>query len=185
MPKSMTLAVPVVVDHDVRRLEVAMDDPDLVDGGQALRDLDRRRRRPRPAGRGPARSRSFSVAPADQLHRDVLQAAVFAVFVDAADVPVADLARELDLGAEARRHLRRARHLRPQDLEGDLVVEDLVAGAVDGAHAAAAQGRQDPVARRDQRPPRHRGQDGATMEADLRRVVVVGLARGALHPRPA
>ena len=40
-----------------------------------------------------------------QLHRDVPEAAVLAVLVDAAHVAVAHLARELDLGAEAPGHL--------------------------------------------------------------------------------
>jgi hypothetical protein len=180
MPKSITLAVPRVVDHHVRRLEVAVDDPHLVDRGQALRDLDGHVEGAI-RGQGARTQAVLQRGPGDQLHRDVLQAAVLAVFVDAADVPVADLARELDLGTEAGRHLRRARDLRTQDLERDVLVEDLVMGPIDGAHPAATERGQHPIAPANQRPPRHRGQDGATMEADLGRVVVLGLARRAEH----
>ena len=108
MPKSMSRTTPARVAHDVRGLEVAVDDADVVDGLQPLGDLDRDLERLLGAGSAPcSREQLLEVDALDVLHGDVAQPAVLAVLVDAADVAVADLARELDLVAEAPRHARR------------------------------------------------------------------------------
>src|SRR5688572_32175501 len=55
---------------------------------------------------------------AHQLHRDVVQVGVLAVFVDPADVALGDLARQLDLGPEALGDLRRVLEVGAQHLDG-------------------------------------------------------------------
>ena len=161
------------VAHDVRRLQVAVDDADVVDRGEAVRDLQRGRER---LVRGQPAALADHLAQVDALHvlhRDVAQALVLAVLVDAADVPVADAAGELDLRLEAPRDLRVARHLGPQHLDRHLLVEQPVVRAVDDAHAALAELRLDLVAAGDHgAEAQRRGESAAAGEAGLRGVVV-------------
>ena len=83
----------------------------------------------------------MQVHAVDELHaRCNGRPAVLAVLVDAADVAMADPARQLDLGEEAPRHLGLARELRAQHLDRHLLVEHAVVGLVDAAHAALPSG---------------------------------------------
>ena len=79
--------------------------------------------------------------------------------------------QELRLLEKVRMHAleRRGRGARVPDPAG-VVARAL--GAVDGAHAAAAEGIQDPVTGGDERPARDRRQDRATMKTDLGPLVV-------------
>ena len=117
----------------------------------------------------------------EELHRDVAHAAVLAVLVDAADVAVRDLPRELDLAAETLGHLPGVHELGAQDLEGDHLVEHAVLGLVDHAHAAATERAQDLVAAGDDRALRERAQGAPACEADVDGVCVLGLACGTDH----
>ncbi len=182
---------PVLVAHDVRRLEVAVDDPRLVDGLQALRHLDGHV--VALGGRQGALVAQdvLEVDPLDELHRDVEEPAVLAVVVDGADVLVADLAGETDLALEALRHLRVLREVGPQDLDRDHLVEAAVARLVHHPHPAAADRLQDLVAAveqdaRSQIDGDHeigggRGQGGPAARAHRHVAVVLGLAGGAGH----
>jgi len=159
-----------------------VDDADVVDrlepGGDLQRDVER-----------PVRHQAalyahdlLEVGAADQLHRDVGEPAVLAVLVDAADVAVRDLARQLDLRLEAARHLGVRGDLGPQHLERDGLVEDAVVGLVDDAHAATAHGTQDLVARGHEHAATERLPETAPAAlAGRRRGGVLGLARGAGH----
>ena len=134
-------------DHDVQRLDVAVDDARLVDGREAaaelLGDLQ--------AGR--ERERALLVEDVAQrrarhvLHREEAEPVGLAEIVRAHDVPVRDLAREPDLLLE-RLTDRGAlvERLGQEDLDGDLVVELPVEGAVHRAHAALAERAEDLVA---------------------------------------
>ena len=102
--------------------------------------------------------------------------AVLAELVDAADVPMADLARELDLGAEAARHVAGARDLGAQDLEGHDLVELAVVRLVDHAHAALAERLEDLVAAGEERAFGDDEQALPALEAGLRRLLVLRLA---------
>ena len=165
------------VAHDVGRLQVAVDDAHVVDRAQAVRELQRRReglldRQPAALAQDLAQVDALHV-----LHRDVAQALVLAVLVDAADVLVADAPGQLDLGLEAPGDLGIARDLRPQHLDRDVLVEQPVVGAVDDAHAALAELLLDLVAAGHDGAQTKGGRQGLpACEAGLGRVVVGSLA---------
>ena len=132
------------VDHDVARLEVAVEDARLVDGPQAGGRLEShaigqvyRERRLLP-------EHLAEVLPSDQLHRAIQDALILAVFVDGADVLVPDLAGQRDLVVEAP-YCARVR-LEAQHLEGHGDAEGPVAGAEYRAHSALAEPSLDLVA---------------------------------------
>ena len=70
----------------------------------------------------------------------------FADVVDAADVRVRDLPRHADFGVELREPAGVAVDVGRQELQRDRLAELQVVGAVDLAHAAAAQAADDAVA---------------------------------------
>ncbi len=104
--------------------------------GQALLALDERR----------------EVLPLDVVHREVRIAIGLAEVVNAQDVLVRDLARELDLALEALDHGFVLGDVRADQLERDLAVELLILDLVDGPHASAPQNPKDPVAFPDLHP---------------------------------
>ena len=103
IPKSMISAWPSFADDDVFRLEVAVDDADVVRRRHAVGNLARQRQgmggiqRPDPLDEGGQR------LALDEAHRDVFEAADLAKVVDADDVLVSDLPREEELALEATR----------------------------------------------------------------------------------
>ena len=126
-------------DQDVARLDVAVDEPAGMSGGEGLRDAgpdpgDL----PRVERTAPAQDRR-EVLPVDQLHDDVRAARVLAEVVDGDDVGVAERGRRLGLRAETRREIGIAQVLRTEQLERDVATELGIGGAVDGRHPAAAQ----------------------------------------------
>ena len=140
----------VVADHDVARLHVAVDDPPRVRGleraQQRQPDLRRLLRRQRAVVAHDVRER----AGLDELHDEERRAVVLDDVVDG------DGARVVEPGGGPRlapgaldEHgaVVVGQPVREGDLlDGDLAVEDLVARPPDGAHAAGAQGRAQPVA---------------------------------------
>ena len=177
---------PGVVAHEVRGLEVAVDDAHLVDRAQAVGDLQRgapglRRREPAPLAGGPR-----EVLALDELHADVEEPPVLAVAVDRADVAVAHAAGEADLRPEALLVAARlARHVGAKDLDRHRLAQLAVEGAVDHAHPAAAQGAQDLEARGEQGPVGEAGEGGieggTAGEAGLRGRLVVGTTGETVH----
>jgi hypothetical protein len=105
--------------------------------------------------------------------------AVLPEFVDAADVPVPDLPRELDLAPEAPDHVHRPRDLGAQDLEGDDLVELAVLRLVDDAHPAPAQRLQDLVAPGEEGSLHDHEEVLATLETRIGGVLVRELAARA------
>src|SRR6185436_17392755 len=91
--------------HDVRGLEVPVDDAGVVRRLQALADLARDLHRLRRVVGGAGRQSLREAAPAEELHRQEEPVAAFGAVLadveDAADVEVRDLARVLDLPPEA------------------------------------------------------------------------------------
>ena len=176
-----------LVLHQVRGLQVAMHDAHVVDRLQTLRPRGCTRRRPAPAASGPLSDQHLAQVDAlDVLHRDVAQPAFIAVLVDAADVAVAHLAREADLGPEAALHVGVVAHVGAQHLDRDRLLELVVAGLVHHAHAALAERRQDLEAAGDERAADQglRGAQGvAAVEAQIGRIRDVGLTLRALHGR--
>ena len=125
------------VEHDVGRLEVAVQHALVVRGRQAgaqlPRDLDRLVRR-QPAD---AAEQGGEVLAVDVLHRQEVLAVGLADVVDAADVGVRDLPRDAAprRGNAAQRARVGAQRL-GQELQRHRLAEREVVGAVDLAHAA-------------------------------------------------
>src|SRR5258708_1066206 len=89
------------VQHHVRRLEVAVDDPHVVDGLQPLADLDRDLESLVPSQAAFLPDPAPKVDSVNELHRDVAVPPILTVLVKTADVPVAHFTCQLDLELEA------------------------------------------------------------------------------------
>ncbi len=143
-PKSASTMRPFVVDHDVRRLHVPVEDATLVQGVEGVRDACEL-----PAER--ARIRRLVAhhlregATFDQRHGVVRASVDLAGVVDLDDVRVLDAGEGLGLAAEALQGVRRLVEAGPQDLDGLAPAEVPVLGLVDDADRAPAQLRQQGV----------------------------------------
>ena len=129
----------VAVDHDVLGLEVAVDHPQPVRFGQAAADAFGDRQQPLGGQASPAAQYLGQLPALDVLHGQVVGPVLLAQVEDPTDVAVGDLARQLDLVAEARQKALVGGPLRGDHLErhllADLAVEDLV----DDAHPPLAE----------------------------------------------
>jgi hypothetical protein len=133
-------------EEEVRRFEIAMDDPARMRGAECARRGARDEERVGDAERMmiEARRQIFARQP---LHREVLRAVVHrAVREVANDVRVIDRGEHLDLAREPERRLRRC-----DDLERDLEVGLRVARSVHPPHASGRRERDDLEAIRDDR----------------------------------
>ena len=142
------------VQHDVAGLEIAMQDSLFV-----------RRRQPRAQFAGdldtlvggkaadPANQRR-QILPVHVFHRKEHLAFDLAEIVNAADVGMRNLARDANFVAEARQSGFIAGDALGQKLERDWLLERQVVGAVDLAHSAFAEQRDDAIALREQRSGR-------------------------------
>ena len=167
--------VPVAVDQDVLRLEVAVHDPGLVRRLERLGDLARQRQRPFDRQRPLALQQRFEIFPLDELHRDELEVARLAEVVDAQDVLVGDAAGQQDLALEPFEDLGARRHVGADHLQGDVALQLAVVGPVDGPHAALAQDGGDLVACAQPRP-------GGQAQA-ARGLASGGASRAGVEPR--
>jgi hypothetical protein len=138
--------LPLAVEHDVRGLEVAVEDALLVCRGEPRRHLPRDvqglvlRETPDPA------EERRQVLPVHELHRQEVLPLGLADVPHAADGRVRDLARHADLAVKALQALGVALERAGQELEGDRLLELQVVRAVDLAHPAAAEETDDAVA---------------------------------------
>jgi hypothetical protein len=137
------LAAPV--DHDVGRLEVAVDHAPLVrllqrQGQLAHQEGTLSRRRRLGADELPQR------LALEEGHGQVGDAVDLAGVVERADVGVLDQRRRLGLAVEAGQDLRPLVRIELRDLEGDRPVELGVVRQVNGAHTALAEEFEEPVA---------------------------------------
>ena len=104
-------------------------------------------------GRAPCRRRSASVSSRNELHDEKPLAVVLLEAVQRRNPRVIERGEHAGLTFEAPQSLRVARHLAGQQLESDLPPERCVARAIDLAHAADADQREDlVVADRSARP---------------------------------
>jgi len=141
------LGAPVRVQHDVRRLDVAMHDR------EALRVVERvGHLRHQLRGRRVRQALAFledllQRAALEQLHRDVGDALVHADVVDGDDVGVVEAAGRARLAQEALAHLVHdvGRQVGQQRLDGHLALDERVDRPVHGAHRAAPELTEDPV----------------------------------------
>jgi len=126
-------------EQDVRRLDVAVDDPRLVGhaerGGHLLHHGQRALRRQRPLATQHVRQ----ALAVHKLHRDELEAAVLAHGVDLDDVGMDDCGGVACLAGEALDEGGVAREGPRQHLDGDEAVERGLARLVDRPHPPAAQ----------------------------------------------
>ncbi len=138
-------------DHDVGRLQIAMDDAGLVRGNESGSHLL--------GNREDAIDREFSFALDDRRqirslhvrHRDIRDAVELTKVVDSYHVPVSHLTREEQLAFEALLHGPRVvgihRLGRPNHLNGDGHFEHAVPGLIDRAHPAGAEQPDDVIPR--------------------------------------
>ena len=132
------------------------------------RDLERLVRRQPPD----ALQKGREVLAVDVLHREVLLSVHLGDVVDAADVRVRDLPGDADLGVEAIEAILVLGQMPRQELERHGLTELQIVGAIDLAHAAAAEQADDPVALGEDRAGRETaGLDrvGRREPADFRR----------------
>ena len=138
-PEIQDLRLALLVDHDVLRLEIAVDDAQAVGLGQPVADLAG-------VGKGLRRGQvadladeALEVLALDVFHGDVGDAGLFVEVEHPGDVPVDDLAGQLELGRKALDDRPVRGDFGPDELEADLLAELIVEDAVDAAHAAHAQ----------------------------------------------
>ena len=130
--------------HDVGRLQIAVDDSLPVGVGECTGDLDREAQdlieRQRTSAQ--ALREGFSL---EMLHHDELNAALLADVVERADVRMADLGDGQGLALETLDALGILRLFWFQDLDRHRPVEAGVGRAIDLSHAAGAEPRNDRV----------------------------------------
>ena len=160
-------------DHDVRRLQVPVDDPSAVGVGHRLADLLEDREELHPILiRAPARlqQRRQGAAP-DELHRDEQPAVGEASqVVDRRDPGVLELAADLGLLDEPADHLGVVAVLLPDHLDGEVPAEVEVAPLEDRPHPAPGQLADELVARRLSREVGHLRRTGPDQPRGVRRI---------------
>ena len=149
------------VDHDVGRLQVAMQDPFRVRGHQTRRDAARDVDRFVFGESTDAPQQLREVFAVDVLHRDEVLPFPVDDVVDAADVRMRDLATETHFIVQSAEEDRVAREAGGKELQRDRLVELRVVGAIDLAHAAGAEEAGDAVAAGDDRAGRELRLEGA------------------------
>ncbi len=134
----------VLVDHDVRRLQVAVHDALVVGAlerpGDLQRDLQSLVERNRPGIQA-----LVQVLALHHLHDEKPRALGLLDAVDRGDVRVFELGEHLGFALEPHHLVGVADEMRGQNLDRHLALEVLVVGAEDLAHAAFAELRGDPV----------------------------------------
>ena len=131
-------------NEDVGRFDVAMDDTTFVCRAQRMRHaravLEGLACRERPAGQ-PVAQRFTG----EQLHHRVGRATVAADIVNRQDVGMRKRRDRLGLALEPRQRRRIVRNRGREHFDGDITIEARIARAIDLAHPAFAQLRQDAV----------------------------------------
>ncbi len=133
---------PAAGEHDVAGLEVAVHDARAMGAIERVGDLRAQAQRLGRRERAAREARVERVA-LDQLEDEVIDVALLADVVERADVRVVEARDRLRLALEAGADLGLVRKVRRQDLHGDVAAEAGVLRAVDLAHAAGAQRRED------------------------------------------
>ena len=127
-------------EDEVRRLQVAMDQPVLLGETQRLADLPRQMQGVRRRQRPPARERLLERLPVAKLHGVVVRAVGGdAEAEDAGDIRVAQLGGGAGFAEKAVAHLGAAEDTGIDDFEGDIAMQVGVTGLVGHAHRATAQ----------------------------------------------
>jgi hypothetical protein len=123
-----------------------MQHAEIVGGGQSSAQLSRhlnRLVRRQPPDTPQQRRQVLTV---DVLHRQEWLAVRFREIVDAADVGMGDLTRDANFVVKSSNRAWIPAHRRRQEFQGDRLSELQVVGAIDLAHAAAAEETDDAIA---------------------------------------
>ena len=131
-------------DHDVGRLEIAVDDALVVRGGQCVGDRERDRHQAF-TGQTAVGNQSIERLTLDQLHREEVDAVRFLDRIDRDDVRMVEGGDGAGLALEAGEPVGIAGEIRGQHLERDLATELRVAGAIHFAHTACPERRSQHV----------------------------------------
>ena len=130
------------VEHDVGRLQIAVQHAFVVRGGQAGADLARDLQRFVGGQAADAAQQRRQVFAVDVFHGEERLIVGFADVVDAADIGMRDAARNADFVAEALERVLVGERFR-QKLERHCWPRRQIVGAIDLAHAAASQQRDE------------------------------------------
>ena len=126
------IRIAMFIREDVRGFEVAVQDPPavgVVDGQGHVAEAGGLGAGVEPRGLG-------EIAAGDVLHREVLQALMFADFIDRHDVRMVERGHRLGLGAEAGQVARGGERASEDHLERDHPVEARLIGPIDDPHPA-------------------------------------------------
>ena len=150
-------AVLHLVEVDVRRLEIAMDDAGLVRCRERIADLDHHDRELVEGHRRrlPAEGDLEREAREQLHHEEELALLRLTDVVDVDDVRVVHARGDLRLLQEASRRLGRLRDLRVHELDGDLALGERVRRRPDLGHPPASEGLVQPVFACDDVSPLH------------------------------
>ena len=179
------LHVSLLGQHDVGRLQIAVQKPAGMRFLERLGDLSGQ-----PQDIGQRQSAVVQTAlqrlAGEVIHHEEHVIAVFANFENLADVRMIERGHCHRLAAQTLARVRVSRELACQPLDGDLTVEPRVASAIDLAHAAGPEGRQNLVGA-ESRAGRERqtGQTGrilARMRKSLAGLVVASRQRRVYRP---
>ncbi len=179
------LGVALVGEHDVGGLQIAVHDLLLVRSRQARRHL--RRDLEHAAHQHPlAGQRVAHLLAANQLHRDVGAPVDLADLVNDRDVRMLERGGGLRLLDEAPTPIGVVRQIVGQDLERDIAIQPRVGGAVDNAHAAAADLFSDTVVPEEASGDIHELAERILARRNLARLPLSACAKGTfcgLFPR--
>jgi hypothetical protein len=139
------MRVSATVDHDIARLEVAMNDAETVGRLEAGRDLSREVDRLGSwQGPDPPNERG-EVLTVDVLHRHEKMLLPLDDIVEAANVRVGDLTAEANFLVKTLENLRRSGQLGANELESHRLSKSQIVGPVDLTHSATSEKRHDAV----------------------------------------
>ena len=137
-------------EHEIRRLQVAVHEPQSVRLGQRPEDLDREVHRARRLDRALVEQHLADRSPTDELERHEEQAVLaLAVVVEGDRRPVGETSDDLRLPEEAGAQVFVGRVLARHHLDGDLAPDRELDRVIHRAEAALADARQQRKAPRD------------------------------------
>ncbi len=143
-PKSSTFTGAVGPHLDVRRFQIAVNDPLLVRRFERLRDLLRDRQRFVDRDR-PARDSLREVFALDQFHHESVGSVGLFQTVNGRNVLMVQGGEDFRFPLESGHSFRVGRERFGENLDGDVAIEPRVARAIHLPHAAGPQGGEDLV----------------------------------------
>ena len=161
----------VGADSDVGRLQVAVNDALVMRGFERVGNLFRNRQRVGKRHRT-ARDERRQVVTRDQLHDERKRGARVLEPIDSGDVRMIERGQDLRFAPKSGEPLRIGREEGGKDFERDLAIEFGIPGAIDLAHTAGPDSRQDFV----------RGPDGRRVQGTWAAAIVCGSQQAKVGP---